>query len=472
VADIADIYEKFLRLTGFEEDEIPRYLPEWRKAAAKLRLTEDDVRFATEEWLPAGYDIGLKGVRKLLGAYVKEIIDITKTSEYKEKGVKIVYGILPAINHFYYALKFAAPDKVFVGFPDIDLANVLNALFHKMDPFLEEAERSGISYGCRHCALNKTRYAASRFGVVASPDVSWIWGFICDEGPKTDEFIRLYCDPGWKSYITRLPHDQAWGTVEDEVDERVEYLARQMRDGFEFVQREIGIKVPDEKLKEVIDIWQRYAVKLSELFHLMASDPQPLSGQEGQFFSETLGRSFNIGIEPLEEALDITIAEVKERVAQKQGILPPGAPKLMSYFIPMNLPWVAKMFEQNGVGLTYLEAYLPSKKQLEYPRFEDPFMAAAETWLKQSFGVNPGYKAELICEKIETYDVDGMIFGFMDFDRWLGSDHRLLAKVVREKTGKPVFYIEGDVFEDRDYSPEALRTRIESICEIVKMQKV
>ena len=67
--------------------------------------------------------------------------------------------------------------------------------------------------------------------------------------------------------------------------------------------------------------------------------------------------------------------------------------------------------------------------------------------------------------------VDGIVFGFLDFDRWLGSDHRLLARIVAEKTKKPVFYIEGDVWEDRDYSPEALRTRIESICEIVKMQK-
>ena len=47
-----DIYEDFLRLTGFEEDEMPKYLPEWRKASEKLRLTEDDVRFATEGIFP------------------------------------------------------------------------------------------------------------------------------------------------------------------------------------------------------------------------------------------------------------------------------------------------------------------------------------------------------------------------------------------------------------------------------------
>ena len=143
----------------------------------------------------------------------------------------------------------------------------------------------------------------------------------------------------------------------------------------------------------------------------------------------------------------------------------------MGYTIPYCLPWIAKTFEKSGVGLTFPEAFMPGKKQLRPPSFEDPHMAAAETWLRRSMTVNAGYKAEIIAEKLETYGVDGMVFGFLDFDRWLGSDHRLLAKMVEEKTNLPVFYIEGDVWDDRDYSPEALRTRIETIAEIVKMRK-
>jgi benzoyl-CoA reductase/2-hydroxyglutaryl-CoA dehydratase subunit BcrC/BadD/HgdB len=98
-------------------------------------------------------------------------------------------------------------------------------------------------------------------------------------------------------------------------------------------------------------------------------------------------------------------------------------------------------------------------------------MAAAEGWLRTSGMVNPGYQAEQICEKMAALKVDGMVMGLMDFDRWLGSDHRLLARMIEERTGLPVFYIEGDNWDDRDYSQEALRTRIESICEIIKMRK-
>jgi benzoyl-CoA reductase/2-hydroxyglutaryl-CoA dehydratase subunit BcrC/BadD/HgdB len=466
-----DINEAFLRLTGFEEDEIPEYLPQWRQACEKLGLTEDDVKFATEERLPAYFAVELEGIRKLLGSFVRETIDLTKANEYKARGLKIVYGILPAVLHFYYALKLTAPDKVYVSFPDIFLTMVMNGFFHKLTPYLEEAEKAGIPYGCRHCALNKTRYAARRLGVIPPPDISWIWGFICDEGPKTDEFIRLYYDPEWKTYITRLPHDQSLGTVEDEVISRVEYLANQMRDGFESAQREIGIKVPEEKITEVIGIWQRYAAKLAELALLMTTDPQPLGAVSGRLFWEGLFTPFNTGIESMEKALDITIKEVKQRVAGKEGILPQGAPKLMIYSIHPTVPWIAKMFEENGVGIPLSEFFILTKKQLMPPTFEDPYMAAAEGWLRTSAMVNPGYQAEQMCEKLVTHKFDGMVFGLMDFDRWLGSPHRLLSRMVEEKTKLPVFYIEGDNWDDRDYSEEALRTRIESICEIVKMRK-
>ena len=466
-----DIYEEFLRLVGFEEAEMPEALPEWRKASERLGLTEDDIEFATKEWIPTHYQVELEGVRKLLGAYIYEAIDLTKANEYKQKGVKIVYGILPAILHYYYALKLTAPDKVYVSFPDVFSVAIYGALFHKLNPYLEEAERQGITYGCRHCALNKMRYVVRRKGLIPSPDVSWIWGFVCDEGPKTDEFIRLHCDPEWKTYITRLPHDQPFGTVEDEVVEYVEYLANQMRDGFEFVQKEIGIKVTDEKIKEVGEIYQRYMAKYGELNRLVASDPPPLRGNISTLFFEPLGLPFNRGIEGIEKALDIMIKEAKQMVANGEGILPKGAPRVMFYGVPWALPWISKMFEENGVAVTLSECFAPWSKQLEPPTFEDPYMAAAQTWLRRSMVVNIGWKAEIMCEKLKMYKPDGLILGFYDFDRWLGSDQRLLARLVEEKTETPVFYIEGDFWEDRDYGPEALRTRIESICEIMKMRK-
>jgi len=463
-----DINVEFLQLTGFEESEIPEFLPEWRKACEKLNLSDEDVKFSTEEWIPSNFDVKLESVRKLLGCLIREGVDLTKVKGYKEQGTKIVYGILPAQSIFYYALKLQAPDRVYVGFPDLFLTILMQIFFHKLNPYLEEAEKSGINYGCRHCALNKTRYAARKLDIIPSPDISWIWGLVCDEGPKTDEFIRLHHDPEWKTYVLRIPHDVALGTPEDEVDDRVEYLAAQMKDGFEYVQKQIGIKVPKERIREVVDFRQSYYAKFGEFRRLMASNPQPYGGTEAFLLGYPLYVPINTGVEPWEHVLDLAIAEVKQRIANKEGVLPAGSPRLMFQIMPYCQPWISKMFERNGI---LFSSGGPTKKGLSPLRFEDPYLASAEIWLRAAANGNTGYQAEEVCEQLETYDFDGMLFGFFDFDRWLGSDDRLLARMVQEKTGLPTFYIEGDFWEDRDYSQEALRTRIETIAEILKMRK-
>ena len=247
-----NIYEEFLRLTGFEEDEIPEYLPEWRKASKKLGLTEDDIKFATEKRIPDHFEVELEGVRKVLGCLIKEAIDLTKANEYKERGVKLIYGVFPSGFQYFYSFKLAAPDKTFISVPDAFMSFVLNMLFHKLNPYLEEAEKEGISRACRHCAASKWRYAARRWGVIPTPDISWVWGFLCDNAPKADEFIQAYYDRNWKTFFTRLPHDQSMSlSTEEEPDPwRVEYLASEMRESFHAVQKEIGVNVPDEKLQE------------------------------------------------------------------------------------------------------------------------------------------------------------------------------------------------------------------------------
>ena len=126
------------------------------------------------------------------------------------------------------------------------------------------------------------------------------------------------------------------------------------------------------------------------------------------------------------------------------------------------------MFEENGVAIPYCEGLLPSKDELRPTNFKDPFEVNAEALYKWSLATNWGTKADLSIEKLETYDLDFMIYGFEDFDRWLASDQKLLLQYVEKQTGKPCFYIEGDIWEDRDYSEEAMRTRVETICEVVK----
>ena len=201
------------------------------------------------------------------------------------------------------------------------------------------------------------------------------------------------------------------------------------------------------------------------------ADPQPLRGSALVNFCHPFSMPFNTGIEYMEDALDTMIEEVKVEVAAGRGIYPKGAPKVGAYFIPYAVPWVDKIFMENGVATSSSLTMIPSAKQLIPPSGTDLYQNIAEQWLRMVFGMGCHVEIKTWIEKVKRAKPDALLMGFFDYDRWLGQMHKMGAREVEKATGVPTFYIEADFFDDRDYSQEALRTRIESISQVIKMRK-
>jgi hypothetical protein len=470
-----DVFKEFLvKYAGFGDppldQELDEILPKWKMAAKKLGLTEEDHEYAMKVWIPRNYDINSEGVRKVIGAYVAEVTDMMMAEEYKKQGHKLVYGIPPAISPYYRAIKFTNPE-VHTYFPDATLTFVLFPFFRKkVYTFLEEAEAHGMRYGCRHCALNKVRYAALRRGVIPMPDVSWIWGFVCDQGPKSDEFIKEMWDERYPTVYSRLPHDQEAFKVEHKDEERVKYLGSVMREGFEKVCEKVGVEVDERSIKDALNERLSYLTKFAELSVLEASNPPPLDPKIVTVdVAQPMFSAYNTGYKYWLIAIEALIKEGREKVARGEGVAPLNSPKVLASFTANPVP--PRLFLENKV-VPFGPAFLPTKADLQPPKFSDPFEACAETWLKWAPVVNWGRTADITIEQVKTYNLDAVIWGFIDFDRWIGSPNKICARYVEEKTGVPNFYIEGDIWEDRDYGEEVLRTRIETICEIIKMRKL
>ena len=466
--------EYLIKCAGFSDPpwdkKFDKMLTEWKTAADKIGLTEDDVKYAVTKWLPQNFDLSMEGVRKLIGCYTVEAIDLTKAAERKANGEKIVYGILPAHTSFYRAFKFTDP-KVNTYFVDMDYLGFMQTFFHKIAPVLEYAEEHGIRLGCRHCALNKTKYAILSTGIVPMPDVNWTWGFICDQAPKTEELLQESWDSRYTMVNSRFPHHGHAHENEYQNEDMVKYLGAVMRDGYEQVCKILNIKVDEKAIWQALEERMDYLRKFEELYDFMAIDPPTLNGEIHLLLAHALYSVFNTGFEYFNDAVEAIIREVKDRVAKGKGIVPKGSPKGMMWFVPLCNPFIMRLFEENGCAIAYCDSLLPSKADLELPKFTDPFEANAEAFLKEAMITNWGRKADLTIEKMERYNIDFMIWGFEDYDRWLASDQKMCLAYVQKKTGKPCFYIEGDSWEDRDYSEEALRTRIETVCEIVKAHK-
>lgn len=469
---MSTIYEEFLELVAFEGKERQQILPEWKEACRRMGLSEEDVRISTREWIPQHMEVKYLGVRKILGALIREGIDHTKLPEYKTMGKKIVYGVLPAQVTTYLAIKKAGGDNVFVSFPDLNMMTIGQYIFNRGGKYFEVAEQAGMTYGARHCALNKMRVGIRLNGLVPTPDVDWAWGLVCDEATKIDEYINCMYDQDWKVVVTRLPHDTSMHERGWELPERVKFLGQELRHSMEEVEKIIGIKVKPEHVQEAFTEFQEMLVNSSVLNSMTyAADPQPLCSSTLLVAGQCKAYPFNTGLSYVTDGIKTLINEVKSDIAKGIGIYPKGAPKVGFYFVPWALPWIDKMFRDNGVATSVSASFTVAKRQLEPPKYTDPYEASAEAWLKHVFSLGCKPEIDDWIEKVSMFKPDAFISGFLDYDRWIGALHKKMAKELEEATGVPTYYMEADFYDGRDYSPEALRTRIESICQIIKAKK-
>lgn len=467
---LGNTYTNFLKMLDFSEREIALLASDWQMAAQAVGLSEDDIVFAMKEWIPQNWDLRFRGVRKCIGAYIKEFIEIAKIKQYRCEGVKLIYGTSPSQPICFRAVKLSGGDKVYVGYPDFLLAIILNAFFKKLHQLY--GNEMYLSDRCRHCTLNRTRVNAVLDDVIPNPDLIWTWGFFCDEAPKTEELMNCLTHKKWNYIISRMPHDVANGEREDEDSSRVAYLAEQFREGHKQIFLKTGIKVTNREMLAALKETSAYTHKIDELTRLVSNtDPQPIGGNELALFGTSTSMNFNIGFAPFEEATECMLAEVKELIAKKEGILPKGSPKLGCHFTPLCVPWVDRTFLKNGVSLSFSSHVSFSKKHFLPLSFADPYMIAAQLWLRNANSVNLGYHVELMAEMLQEYDIDGMLYGFFSFDRWLGPQPMTL-KMIEEKSSVHHFYVEGDFWDDRNYKQTDRAGRIESIACFLKTKKL
>ena len=82
-----DVNRELLELAAFEGEELEAFLPRWLETAKRCQLDDDKIAYALDVYLPQNWDLKYLGVRKMLGAYLRELADIVHTPEMKESGV-------------------------------------------------------------------------------------------------------------------------------------------------------------------------------------------------------------------------------------------------------------------------------------------------------------------------------------------------------------------------------------------------
>ncbi|MBN1190911.1 MAG: 2-hydroxyacyl-CoA dehydratase [Dehalococcoidales bacterium] len=452
---------EFLKLCGFEPEQINKEEPRIERAFGILGIDDSDIERAKAKLIKY-FDVELPGMRKVMGLWLKELVDMVLA---REEGKKIIYVSYPPIPQMVAALALTS-DDVYCASPDIVISNTVNLMFDKIIPVLETAEKTGLSPGIAFCSYLQTRLGSIVKGLVPMPDLLIPSCFLCDLTPATDQLLHeLYGIP--VAYVDNLIDERGHRWPEDINPRKVEYFSIEMKNCIEKYKQLTGLELPDDEVRKAVGIADSLNYICGQIQELRKTDPLPFSQNDYHlaFSLNCIGRGLKEGPGVLNTLLD----DLKKRVAAGQGIVKKGAPRVMLVMIPHD-PSLADTIRELGLAACVTAAAAP--KDPSQPVYTDLWEDVAASQMRGR-GANYSSLAYIIQlkEAVKQSNVDGVIF-FRHYSCRQYSIFPLKAKEVIEKEmGIPVLLLDGDYCDFRSYNTQQMSTRLETFAEMIKNDK-
>jgi len=456
------IHSEFLKLCGFEPEEIKREARRIEKAFDILEISDDDVDRAKAK-IEKYIDIELPSMRKVLGLWLKELVDMVLA---KDEGKKVIYVSYPPIPQIAAAMALTS-DKIYCASPDIVLSNTLNLLFDKINPVLETAERNGLAPGIAFCSYLQTRLGAIVKGIVPRPDLLISSSYLCDLTPATDQLLHeLYGTP--VAYIDNLMDEKGDRWPDDINPRKVRYFAREMENSINMYTRITGYSLPENEVRKAVGIADKLHFICGRIQALRQAEPLPFSQSDYHLAMSlaNIGRGLREG----PEVLNGLMVELEKRIADGEGIAEKGAPRVMLVMIPHN-PALAATIGELGLAAC-VHAGAPTGNSSRPVTYTSLWEDVADANMRGR-GANYSSLAYIrqLRETTRLWKVEGMIF-FRHYSCRQYSIFPIKAKeVIENELGIPVLLLEGDYCDFRSYNIQQMRTRLETFAEMVKSSR-
>lgn len=466
-------YKELFNLCGYEDEEIEREKPRIEKALAKWEIGPEDVKEA-EERVKKYFEVELKGVRGILKYHMEELIDLPLC---REEHDFVVYGFHPGNPRLSLALAKAYGDKMYLGYPDniceLALGSIFGSKFHGI---LEAAEENGMGPGLGHCGSNQAALGPIVKGIAPVPDLLMVESYQCDQSAKAGEFVHhMYDVPViYEDAVPVAP----WGHFPNYSDDYFEHMVRHWAEGIKLARKEAeeisGVKITDEEAFQArVDYAKVWRAMLRVFDLLKEADPQPISNTAIMPFAFMSLDQTPRFCKEAPVFLDDLYNDIKQRMDEGKGVVEKGAPRCTTWCLSFCDPATTKLYEDCGIALNIFQPYficdferVPSK--YERYQFEEKL---AESFLRKGFSRGTWEFAQRLVACAKESKSEAM-FILRTFSCRMGDPATyIMKKVVEDETGLPLETFEFDLFDPRYYPVDTIRTRVETIGEVLRSRK-
>jgi hypothetical protein len=463
---MANYYDGLLELCGFEQGEIDEERPRIEETFKRLGIGPDDME-AADSWVRQNHEISLMGVRKLLGAWIKEMIDAVLA---RDEGKKPVYYGFPAILGPALVLS-ASSDDVFAAAPDVTLIHVMGQIFNKLSPIIEAGEANGAPPGHALCSIWQAKIGGLVKGIIPPPSLNISSGYFCDMSAVGDALVNYKY--GTPSVNIDGSMDGMYGEYPKIREERVAFFGAQINNALKKAEKILDVRITPDAMEKGTQNVQEFRSRLARLIELMKADPVPLSLAALDHLEALPGASTARGIREGIKAMDILIPELEERVKAGIGAAKKGAPRVSMPHAHMSDPRCCNVMEDVGlaVPVTYVLVWMggiPLRVDKVYPTIGEN-IAANELLSGMVFGGDASH--ERIVQTVKIMKLDGFIMKNLFNCRAVAGASRIEKKHLEEALGIPVLSLEEDLVDTRTYSADYVRSRVETYAEMLKARK-
>ncbi len=460
-------YQELFKLIGYTDEEIEKEAPRIEKVFAKAELGPKECDQAIER-LHKYFWMESAGVRKCWSIWMKQFLDVVLATEEHDK---VIWYSYPLESKIAGALNVAG---YYAHTPEFVNMFILGLMFGVIDPYFDLAEQNGMTPASGMCGVNKMRLSGFLKGLIdPMADLVIVSSFFCDNESKTDELIsyhfpgvpKIYVDnsldSNWGEYPSLYPHIS---------DRRVSYLASELRNCLNELANH-GFPITDEHIKTAGKELGKLWFSFQKVLDCMNEDPMPVSNNDMLLFYMLITNGEPRTLAEGLEAIDLLVVDAQNRVAKGEGVVPKGAPRVAQAMPWFSDPAINQMIEEVGLAPVACPFFWVSPDDMVKPKYNTYEERASETFMRAGLTHSTSGLYFRLKGCVEYFDLDGVLWNAMYSCRPVGGHPYMMKKMIEEEVGVPFLIVETDQMDSRDTPHEALRTRIETFTEMLKMRK-